>query len=290
MSAPDLVALLWRHWQPSFALDVQGAFWALLYLLAARRVRRGWPALRTASFLLGITCALIALQSGLDTFDTRLLSVHMIQHLLLIELAPLLLVGGRPALLALQALPPSRRPALARGLSRLRPWTGAVPCLILYSAVVLGTHVPAVQDATVRTPLLHEAEHAGYLLAGLLLWWPMVDGDPVSAHRPNGFGRLVYAMAAMAPMELIGAYLNRQTNLVYNVYAAPVHAVHISAVVDQQRAGAIMWTGSGMIMVIVGVWQALGALVAEERRQQARERLLDARPGADLLSGDRRPT
>ncbi|HEX3691273.1 MAG TPA: cytochrome c oxidase assembly protein, partial [Solirubrobacteraceae bacterium] len=170
MSAPNLVALLWTHWQLSIGLDVQGACWALLYLLAARRVRQGWPALRTASFLLGIACALIALQSGLDAFDTRLLSAHMIQHLLLIELAPLLLVGGRPALLALQALPPSRRPALARGLRRLLPLTGAVPCLILYSAVVLGTHVPAVQDATVRTPLLHEAEHAGYLLAGLLLW------------------------------------------------------------------------------------------------------------------------
>ena len=287
MSTPDLLALLWRHWQPSFGLDVQGACLGLLYLLAARRVRHGWPALRTASFLLGIACALIALQSGLDTLDTRLLSAHMIQHLLLIEVAPLLLLGGRPALLALQALPPSRRPALAGALRRLQPLTGAVPCLIVYSTVVLGTHVPAVQDATARSPLLHEAEHAGYLLAGLLLWWPMVDGDPVPAHRLSGFGRLVYAMAAMAPMELLGAYLNRQTDVVYSVYAASAHALHISAVVDQQRAGAIMWAGSGMIMVIVGVWQALAALVAEERRQQAREHLLDARPGADLLTGDR---
>ena len=289
MSSPNLIALLWSHWQPSWGLEVQGAFWALLYLLCARRVRRGWPVLRTTSFLLGIACALIALQSGLDTFDTQLLSAHMIQHLLLIEVAPLLLVGGRPALLALQAAPVSHRPSLARGLRRLRPLTGAVACLILYSAVVLGTHVPAVQDATVRTPLLHDAEHAAYLLAGLLLWWPIVDGDPVSVRRLTGLGRLVYVMAAMGPMELIGAYLNRQTTLFYGVYAVPAHALHLSAVIDQQRAGAIMWAGSGMIMVIVGVWQALGALVAEERRQQARERRLDARMGVDVIS-DRRPT
>jgi cytochrome c oxidase assembly factor CtaG len=277
MNAPPLTTLVWTHWNVSWGVDVLGGLAAFAYVTAAGRVRRGWPAWRTASFVLGVIVVLVALQSGLDTFDGELLSAHMVQHLLLIEVAPLLLLGGAPVLLALRTLPPARRPAAARRLRTVMRALGPVTCLVAYSAVVLGTHVPAVANAAVRHPALHELEHAAYLAAGVLLWWPLLDGDPVASRRLPGLGRFVYVIAAMAPMELIGAYLNRHGTVVFDVYAAPARALGISPVIDQQHAGAIMWAGSGMIMTIAGVWQALSAMIAAERRQQARERRLDAR-------------
>jgi cytochrome c oxidase assembly factor CtaG len=103
------------------------------------------------------------------------------------------------------------------------------------------------------------------------LWWPLLDGDPVPAHRLGGLGRIVYMLAAMPAMALVGAYLNRHPSLVYPAYGPPARALGISAVVDQQQAGAIMWVAGSAIMTAVGLWSALSALVAEERRQQARE-------------------
>jgi putative copper resistance protein D len=137
--------------------------------------------------------------------------------------------------------------------------------------VLVVTHLPAFYDASLRHPTVHEAEHALYLIAGLLLWWPLLDADPVPAHRLNGFGRLVYLLATMPPMAIVGAYLNRHPTLVYPPYGPPARAMGISAVVDQQQAGAIMWVAGSAIMIAVGLWVTIAALVAEERRQQARE-------------------
>jgi putative membrane protein len=280
MKAPDLWTLAWHAWQPTWGLDVVAAFWAAAYLLGARQVARGWPVRYTLSFLAGIGCVLVAVQSGVDTYDDQLLSDHMIQHLILLELAPLLLLAGRPGMLLLRATPPSRRPRLARRLMKLRPLTHPLSCLAIFYVIVLGTHVPGFYDATLRHPGLHDLEHLLYLTAGVLMWWPMLDGDPLPHARLNGLGRLIYVIAAMLPMTLIGAYLNRATSLVYSGYALPAHSFGISATTNQQQAGAIMWVLGSTLMVGAGIWQAMAALSAEERRHQTRER----RAGEDLAA------
>ncbi len=271
MTVPDLPALLWRDWQPNWSVDVIAVVAGLAYLLAARRVK-GWPRWRTASFVAGVGCVVVALQSGIDAFGDRLLSEHMIQHLLLLELAPLLLLGGRPTILMLRAAPRAHRPKIARRLMRLSQLTRPLSCLAIFCAVVLATHLPGFYDATLSDNTLHELEHSLYLGAGLLLWWPMLDGDPVVSHRLGGLGRLVYVIAAMAPMTLIGAYLYRDPTVLYHPYAAAAQALGISAVSDQQRAGAIMWVLGSSLMVAAGLWQVMAALVAEERRLQVSER------------------
>jgi putative membrane protein len=286
--SPSLPSLLVSHWQLDWALDLPAALYGGLYLAGAQRVRGSWPIGRTLSFLAGIACVLVALQSGLNSFDDRRMSVHMIQHMLLLMLAPLLLLGGRPVILALRTLPRSCRPGLARMLQRTRLVTGPLPCLAIFYAVVLLTHLPAFYDATLRQPPLHQAEHALYLVAGLLLWWPILDGDPVPAQRLGGLGRIGYMLAAMPPMAIVGAYLNRHATLVYPAYAAPGRALRISPLTDQANAGAIMWVAGNLMMVAVGLWAAIAALLAEERRQQARdargagESLRDAAAGGGL--------
>jgi putative copper resistance protein D len=280
VSVPSVPELLVGHWQVDPGLSLIAALYAGGYLWAAHRVRRGWPVRRTVSFLAGIACVLVALESGVDGYDDRLLSVHMVQHLLLLTLAPLLLLCGRPALLALQALPRGPRGRLARAMRRMQPLSGPLPCLALFTVVVLGTHVPGLYDATLRHPPLHDAEHVAYLVAGAALWWPLLDGDPAPGRRLGGLGRFLYLLATMPPMVLIGAYLNRHTALVYTPYGPPAHALGISAIVDQQQAGAIMWVVGSTVMVAAGLWAVIGALLAEERRQQARDARATHGPGA----------
>jgi cytochrome c oxidase assembly factor CtaG len=243
---------------------------AALYLTCARR-RGRWPARRTLAFLAGIAGVLVALQSGLDAYDDELLSVHMAQHMLLLLVAPLLLLGGRPLLLALRSLRPARRGSVAKVLDRLRPLMAPAPTLVFFGTVVVLTHLPSFYDATLRHPLLHELEHVLYLGAGLAVWSPLLDGDPAPRRRLNGLGKLVYLIVAMMPMALVGAYLNRHATLFYPPYGAPARALGISALNDQAQAGAIMWVAGGVIMTAGGLWAALATMVAEERRLVARE-------------------
>jgi cytochrome c oxidase assembly factor CtaG len=285
MSVPSLPSLLVSHWNVSLWLSLEAAAATALYLWGGARVRGSWPVRRTLSFVAGVACVLISVESGIGQFDDALLSAHMVQHMLLLMPAPLLLLGGRPAILALRALPPRGRRGVARLLERLRPITGAWLCLASFYVVVLVTHLPSSYDLTLRHPVLHDAEHVAYLGAGMLLWWPILDGDPVRTRRLGGLGRLGYVLAAMPAMALVGAYLNRAPAVVYAPYAAAAHRLGISAVSDQQHAGAIMWVLGSAVMTAVGLWAAIAALLAEERRQQARE-VHAARAGA---AGSPRP-
>ena len=184
----------------------------------------------------------------------------MVQHMFLLLLAPVLILLGRPLELTLRALPPAR-PAThgSRVDCGWRRLTGPLPCLATFAAVVTFTHLPGIYDATLTHPLLHDAEHALYLLAGALMWWPILDGDPSPRRRLDGLGRLLYLIVAMMPMAVIGAYLNRHPTLVFSAYGPPARALGISAVTDQQQAGAIMWVLGGLFMVLVGLWAAMGA-------------------------------
>ena len=275
MSAPSLPSLLVSHWAVSPSVAVPALALGGAYLVGVRRVA-GWPVRVTVSFLAGIGCVLVALGSGLDAYDDELLSVHMAQHMLLLLLAPLLLLGGRPVILGLRALPPRRRRFAGWMLARVRPVAGPVPALALFGAVVVLTHLPSFYDATLRHPLLHYLEHALYLGTGLLVWSPLLDGDPAPAHRLSGLGRLVYLIVAMMPMALVGAYLNRHATSFYPAYDAPARALGISALDDQAQAGAIMWVVGGVIMTAVGLWAVVAAMMAEERHLVAREARLAA--------------
>jgi cytochrome c oxidase assembly factor CtaG len=195
----------------------------------------------------------------------------MEQHMILLMIAPLLLLAGRPMILMLQVLHGTSRARLARVLSLFGRYLRAPVCIVVFSSVVLFTHLPAFYEATVRHPMLHELEHSSYLLAGLLLWWPVLDADPSPSRQLSGLGRLIYLLAAMPAMAALGAFMNRAATLLYPSYGPAAHHLGISAIADQQQAGAIMWVAGNMIVVAVGLWSVMAALLREERRQQARD-------------------
>ena len=269
-AAPSLLSLPLRAWEPAWGLDLAVAVYVGVYLWGVACVgARRWPASRTAAFVAGVLVVLVALQSGLDAYDDRLLSAHMLQHVLLLMVAPPLLLLGSPVLLALRALPPQQRPALAALLARTRKLTRPPVCLAVFTVVIVGFHLPPVFDAAVRYPLVHACEHAAFFTAGLFLWWPLSDGDPVHSQRLASIGRIFYMLLAMVPEDLIGAYLNRANTVVYAPYAAGAHALGLSAVLNQQQAGAIMWVGSSCIMAAGGLYSAMAMMAVEERRSSA---------------------
>lgn len=270
MTSPSLTTLPFAYWQPILVPTVISAAAALVYVAATLRARH-WPFGRTLAFLAGLGAIVMALDSGLGRYGDAMLSAHMVQHMLLLLVAPALLLAGRPLILLLRTSSPATRRQIG---SRLTRWGGRLTplrCLVGFFALTVGTHLPGFYDTAVREPALHDLEHALFLLAGALLWWPLLGGDPVPAHRLGGIGRTLYLLAAMVPMALIGAYLNRHGTVVYGAYGPPARAVGISAVDDQQQAGAIMWVVGNTIMVLAGLWAIMSALVAEERRQRARD-------------------
>lgn len=214
----------------------------------------------------GLAVLVAALLPPFDAAADEQLSVHMVQHLLIVFVAAPLIVAGAPIRLALRHLPRGGREALVRVLhSRLARVLGhPVVAWCAFAAVIVGTHVPAVYDLALRAPGLHACEHALYLWAALLFWAPLIGVDPVP-HRLSSIGAVLYMLTAMVPMTVVAVWLLTADGVVYNHYAS----------LSDQRSGAVvMWLGGGLLMIagtLVVVWLAM---VREERRQRAREAYL----------------
>jgi putative membrane protein len=252
---------------------VELALVASAYLWASTRPAR-WEVRRTVAFMAGLAAIAVAL-GPFDSVAESGLPGHMVQHLILIFVAPPLLLAGAPVRLTLAATPADTGRALAR-LSRSRlAWAMTRPGVALggYAALILGTHVPGFYDAALAHPLLHAAEHVLYLIAGLLLWTPVLAPAPLPS-RLSPLGRIFYLLFAMFPGAVVGLVLMTATESVYPAYGTAATAIH-----EQWQAGMVMWASGaallGLAIVVIG-WTAL---LAEERRQRVRD-AHDARASA----------
>lgn len=231
-------------WDP-LALALAGVALAL-YLQAFVRLRRRSP--RHAGvgnallYAAGVTIATLAVVSPLDTLaEDTLLSAHMAQHLLLGDLAPLLIVLGVRGPIAVFLLPPP----LLRPLARARPVRATLDFLLRPAvsfavwALALGVwHVPRAYDAALAHPAVHVLEHASLFLGGTLLWTQIVD--PARRHRLGVGRRAAFAATALvAGMALCEVLL--ATGPLYPHYA---HALDrpfgLTYETDQERAGLLM--------------------------------------------------
>jgi putative membrane protein len=258
------------------------AAYAGLYLAAAGRVRaagRSWPAHRTAAFVAGLAVAAIVLASPLADRAGARLSAHMWQHLALTFLAAPLLVGGAPVALALRATSMSRGPHRALlGLVRsraARALTHPVVTWTAFTGTMAATHLSGWYDAALRDGVVHGLEHAAYLFTAMLFWAPVAGANPLRGVR-SWIGRTIYLILAMVPMSTVAVLLVYAQHVRYPAYAARAHAAGVSALVDQQTAGDVMWVVGSLAMVAATVAVGGEALVREERRQRAIDALEDA--------------
>jgi len=205
-----------------------------------RRHRR-WPRRRTACFLAGLAVLVVDLYSGIGTQADQRLSIHMVEHMVMWLVVAPLLAAGAPIRLALFALGRSGRRRLAcwlhsRPLAALVSPVGSVS---LFSLVLLVTHIPAVYGLALGDETAHEAEHALYLVAALLMWAPLLGVDPLP-HRLSPRARLGCLATCMVPMLIVGAWLGLASGVVYPHYVADLGP---SALHDQRVAATIMWAG-----------------------------------------------
>lgn len=260
MTRPGLAELL-GGWTPSPPLAgalVAGA----LYAAGVRAVGPRWPAWRSACFAGGLLALAWALCSGLHAWGERLLSVHMVQHLVLALVAAPLLVAGGPDRLALRALHGRARRRLAGLLygAPMRVLLHPVTAVVMFAGTLLAVHLTGFYSLALRSPVAHDGEHAALLWSAIALF--------ASLQRTGAIGRLAMLTAATIPMGVIGAWLAWAPGLRYPGYRAP------GAMDDQALAAAIMWAGASVPFALGAVALAGLALWQEEARQRRREALV----------------
>lgn len=228
---------------------------AVLYWLGGRGstgsrsdTSRRW---RTAAFAGGLLTILIALDSPVDGLADKLLWVHMLQHILLLLVAPPLLALARPWNRMWHGFPLDTRRVLARWLSAGR-WSRPlravarvlaepVPSWLLFNLVLLGWHVPGAYDATLSSPLLHASEHFLFFATGLLFWTRVIDSPPWRS-RLSETGRAVYLGSSMVTSWLLAIVLAEAGSPIYSNYSdLASRPGGITALTDQQLAAGAMW-------------------------------------------------
>ena len=202
------------------------------YLAAVRRVDAAHPAnpvprRRVAAWVGGLAVLAIALCSSVDVYSEVLFSVHMVQHMLLVFVVAPLLCLGAPMTLLLRVATPEQRTHLILPVLRSRPLralTHPVVDWILFTTVMWVTHFSPLFELALENGWVHILEHALFLGAGFLFWWPVVGADP--GPRPLSYPvRLGYVMLQMPQNAFLGLTLFTASQALYPFYATPHAAV-----------------------------------------------------------------
>jgi putative copper resistance protein D len=244
-------------WQFAPVVTIAVGVLAGLYVFGVIRVHgrhpaRPWPLLRTGAFFAGLAAVVLATQSSIGAYDDELFSVHMVQHLVLIMVAPPFLVAGRPVMLLLHA---SRNPvhSWAKAVIRSRIVT-ALTCppvaAIIYAATIVGTHLTGFMNVTLQHEQVHNAEHVLYLIAGYLYFLPLLGSEPIrwKMSFPSRFLLLALSM----PVDtFVGVVLLQANHELFPAYADTGRTWGPSLVNDLHDGGAIMWVGGDAIMFVL---------------------------------------
>jgi putative membrane protein len=220
----------------SVALSLIAVAYLHRWLRVAWLVPQGVEGWRAGSFFSGVLLVWVALGSPLSLLDHDLLTVHMVQHLLLMTLAPPLILIGAP----LKLLP--RYPMQRQWRMPLHPavgWLAAAATLVVW-------HIPGVFVLGLGSPMWHGIEQATFLVSGLLFWWPVVEP---SRKWPDS-STLLYLFFATLPCDILSGFLVFCDRVVYPDYLSPPRQFGMTALEDQQCAGALMWTCVTLVYLI----------------------------------------
>jgi putative membrane protein len=252
----------WSFDPPLVAVIVVG----ILYRIGDRRTvapertrrERRW---RSVSFYAGLGTVVLALDSPLDAFSGQLFWAHMVQHVLLLVVAPPLIVLARPWIRLWRSLPLGARQSLGHGLGQgqraaplralSRTLGRPLPSFLLFSGVLLVWHVPSLFDATLRSSAVHALEHTLFFSTALLFWKQVLPSPPLHA-RLVPLQRVAYLVGAMVVSWILAVVLALAPHPLYAHYAhEATRPGGISALADQQLAAGIMWVPGSITFLIV---------------------------------------
>jgi len=258
--------------------------WAVgLYALGVAVLRRRgdrWPAGRTLSFVgLGMGSFAFATMSGLGRYDTTLLSVHMVQHMLLSMVVPLALALGAPVTLALRTLPPApRRWLLAVIHSRIAKVLAFAPlAFVLYIASPWALYFSPWYDASLSSSFVHQMMHIHLVLVGTLFFWPLMGVDPVPGRVGHPF-RVLLTLMTLPFHAFLGVTIMGQETLIGGEHylalrEGPMGSWLPPVLDDQHLAGGILWASGDLIGVLffaVLFTQWVRSSMQEARREDRR--------------------
>lgn len=261
--------------------------YAVPYALRVRSLRRvGRPVARwrLICFAGALVALLVAFSPPLDALADRRLSAHMVEHVLLGDIAPLLAV--------LACSGPVLAPVLrAPGVAWLRRLGHPVPALALWLISLYGWHLPGAYDAALASDAVHALQHACFFVAGANLWAALLGPLP----KPAWFGlpaRLGYVVVYMVASFPLGAALVFASSAFYPTYAAREGA---AALGDQSTAGAIMMVEQAIVAFGLFCWLFLALWREAAERQELTELAaaggvpVDARRVARAVAAGRAP-
>jgi putative copper resistance protein D len=268
------------------------------YLTGVRRLRRrgeDWPAGRTVAFLAGLAVVVGATCSGLEPYGRVLEWVHMVEHLLLIMIAPALLAFGSPLQLAADAGSGAVRTILHRPVvSWLTSPAGAV---VLYAVAVVGVHLTGLLTLAMRGDAVHVSEELAYLGAGFVLF-QLTFGSSPGPWQLTNLGKLAL-LAVVSPVDTVVGVVLLQTGTLSIAGGDHGHDGLVrpdwapAPADDTIAAGSIMWAGGtgimALFMIIVGLAWLHGrqpARPAPSWTEQARRSTLGEHTGVEQLPAD----
>ena len=242
------------QWQAAPAVTASVVVAAGLYLwgvvrVARRHPARPWPAWRTAAFLAGLAVVVLALQSGIGSYDDVLFWDHMVQHLMLVMVAPPLLIVGQPITLLLHA---SRNPLHSWAKRVLRSpvasfLTWPVFGFAAYAAAIVVLHLTAVASLIARNQVAHDAEHVVFLAVGYLFFLPIIGSEPIR-WRLSYPTKLILLFLIMPVDTFTGLVLGYGNHGTPGLPTGARPAWAGTAVQDLHAGGAAMWVAGDALM------------------------------------------
>jgi putative membrane protein len=249
-------------WTSSWTLDplVIGALAgsAALYTIGALRMNersghlRPWHALAHGA---GLTIIAIALLSPLDHASDILFSAHMAQHELLMLIAAPLIVLGRPIAPVLWAFPRGMRVRARRAAHRpllAQTWhviTSPIFALAIHAATRWLWHIPTLFNAALADDRIHAIQHLTFFMTAVLFWWTLVHGR----YGRYGYGvGVAFVFLTLIHSGLLAAMISFADQPLY-AHGQRTIRIGMDALVDQQRAGLLMWVPAGIIMMAIGL-------------------------------------
>jgi putative membrane protein len=246
---------------------------ALGYAMRVRTLRRRGtppPTWRVLLFSLGIALLVLAFASPVAAIgEEELFSFHMLQHVVIGDLAPLCLLAGLTG--------PILRPLLAlRPVERLRVLANPVVALPIWALNLYLWHSPFLYEAAVRHSFVHALEHVCFFAAGLIVWLPVLETLPA----PEWFGtgwKLAYVAGVRVVETVLGNVFVWSGTVFYGVYDRGDQLWGISPLEDQGLAGAVMMIEGSLVTIVALAWLFLRLAQEGELRQELLERGLDPR-------------
>jgi putative copper resistance protein D len=286
---PFTFARVFTAWSLDPFLFVVTVWAAGLYLFGVWVLHsRGdsWPVMRTVNFVvIGLGAFLFSTSSGIGTYDTTLLSVHMVQHMLLSMLVPLFLALGAPVTLMLRTLPRRPRGWLLAVLHSpvAKVLTFAPLTFLLFVLSPWALYFTSWYDASLRSVFVHEMMHVHLVLVGSLFFWPLVGADPVPGRVPYPF-RMAMIVFTLPFHAFLGVtIMSQETRIGGSWYKALPMGWLPEPGADQHIAGGILWGSGDLVgLVFFGVLftQWVKASMREAQREDRRLDRLEAQEAA----------